>query len=232
MILCKWAACEFKAGDSARAEELLARAVALEGALSAAYALLIEAVRLKLPAAIKKRFETAFKEGLAATPNAQAATGLADATSLHHVAGIEYFGQKTHLKKILDYLKKAISQPFSEEQMERICYSLLLQGGYRLTRDYVARGSKLFPQNPLYPLLNAENEINRGRGMFDSWRVKGFLQRAHELADRMQPGPKRESILERVAKHQEMLDLLNPFGRLFDDFYDDPFGFDGEEDEW
>src|SRR5205807_5529598 len=45
-VLCKWAACEFKAGEAARAEELLGEALAGAGnRLAVAYSMLIEAIR-------------------------------------------------------------------------------------------------------------------------------------------------------------------------------------------
>src|SRR5262249_41429427 len=83
-VLCKWAACEIKAGDEVRGEELLQRARAAEGsALGVSYSMLIEAIRLKLKPAIKKRFDQDFKEGVTAPPEGQAAAMLADTTAGH-----------------------------------------------------------------------------------------------------------------------------------------------------
>src|SRR5262249_10059368 len=49
-VYCKWAACEFKAGDTARGEELLQQALVQEGnRLAVAFSMLIESIRLKLP---------------------------------------------------------------------------------------------------------------------------------------------------------------------------------------
>src|SRR5262249_42166658 len=55
-VLCKWAACEFKAGDAARAEELLGQALAKAGGrVAIAFSMLIEMIRLKLPRPLKAR---------------------------------------------------------------------------------------------------------------------------------------------------------------------------------
>src|SRR5207244_3051514 len=57
-VLCKWAACEFKAGAPERAEELLARAHAEENnRLAVAFSMLIETIRFKLPRPLKNRFD-------------------------------------------------------------------------------------------------------------------------------------------------------------------------------
>src|SRR5262249_20253940 len=64
-VWCKWAACEFKAGDTARAEELLGKAHAEAGSrLAVAYSILIETIRLRLPRPLKARFDQEFKEAL------------------------------------------------------------------------------------------------------------------------------------------------------------------------
>ena len=52
-VYCKWAACEIKAGNPARGEELIQQALAGMGSqLAVSYSMVIEAIRLKLPAAV------------------------------------------------------------------------------------------------------------------------------------------------------------------------------------
>src|SRR5260370_10219481 len=62
-ILCRWAAAEFKAGDAARAEELLQQALTQGTPLFRAYCMLTETIRLKLPRPFKTRFDAEFKQG-------------------------------------------------------------------------------------------------------------------------------------------------------------------------
>src|SRR5207244_1242038 len=102
-IYCKWAACEFKAGDDARAEELLAQALADVGSrLGVAYSMLIEVIRLKLTK-LKKRFNDEFNALLAQPADGASAAAVADNDAAHKAAGITYHGQKTHEKKVLGY---------------------------------------------------------------------------------------------------------------------------------
>ena len=68
-MLCKWAACEFKAGEPEKAEGLLQRAHAEEdNRLAVAFSMLIETIRFKLPKKLKDRFDKEVKECLAQPP--------------------------------------------------------------------------------------------------------------------------------------------------------------------
>ncbi len=240
-ILCKWAACEIKAGDPVKGEELLREAQGSLGSeLSISFSMVIEAIRLKLPPAVKKRFDKSFGDGLKAPPDPLAAAHLIDTTASHRAAGIDYRGQKTHEKKVLDYLRKAQHVAFSEEQLETVCRSLMLLDAYRLTVAYGELGQRKFKDNPIFPLLRAENELRRGEGMYHPFSVKMTLDTALKLAEKLPHGPRRDGLLTRIQEHIEMLELLNPFGRMFsnifdsfDSFPDDPDADDFEdEDEW
>jgi tetratricopeptide (TPR) repeat protein len=232
-VLCKWAACEFKAGDNTRGEELLQQATGQAGnELAVAYSMLIETIRLKLPAGYKTRFNNAFNEGLAAPPTGKAAAALAGVTASHHAAGVTYHGQKTHQKKVLDYLKKAEKVSYAEDELERLCVSLLELNSYRLTITYTDLGQKTFPKNPLFPFLQAQNELSRGPAGMRPWVLRPLLEKAQKLAQALPPDRKVQQLLDQIGERLRILDEMNPFGRMFrDDF--DPFGdfYDEDEDE-
>lgn len=235
-VYCKWAACEIKAGDKERGEELIQKALAGTGnQLALSYSMVIEAIRLKLPAAVKKRFDTSFKTELAAPFDPAAALHLADLTASHVKANVDYTGQKTHQKKVTDYLKKGLKEDIGEEQLEGICEALVHLDAYRLSGQYLNKARRAFDANPLFPLLEAEIEIQRGPGTFQPWRVGQSLKLAEERAQRLPPGPKRDGLLDRIHEHQKVLDAMNPFGRMFESMFDrfDPFGgFDEDDDEY
>src|SRR5262249_23997595 len=152
--LCKWAACEFKAGDAARAEELLAKALAEAGTrLAIAYNMVIEAIRLKLPRALQTRFDQEFNAALAEPPTAAGALAVLTTTAAHQLAGVTYHGQKTHEKKVLGYVDRARSAEFPEAALERVCQSLLDLRTVRHLRRYTELGRRRFPQSPIFPLL-------------------------------------------------------------------------------
>jgi tetratricopeptide (TPR) repeat protein len=239
-ILCKWAACEFKAANDARAEELLVQAHADAGhRLAVAFSMLIECIRLKLPRPIKNRFDGEFKEALAEPPSAVAAMAVADTTAAHHLAGVDYFGQKTHEKKVLAYLSKARKTAFTEEQLRSLCESLQALRSPRLLRAYIQLGQKRFPQSPEFFLAEAELELARGPRRAVPWRISEALKDARERAAALPRDERQKTILERVQKGEETLRLLNPFAALFGGMMEeglpfDPFGgldFDDDEDD-
>jgi tetratricopeptide (TPR) repeat protein len=239
-VLCKWAACEFKAGDSARAEELLQKALAESGSrLAIAFSMLIEAIRLKLPPRLKNRFNTDFKEGLAEPPTATAAVALAATAAIHQRAGIQYRGQKTHEKQVLTYLEKAAKLDFGEEQLESIAESLLDLNALKVLRKYTSRGRKQFPRNPLFDFLEAESHFAQGPYRFPAWKVHPLLTKAAELARALPPDEKQQALLEKIEHRQQMLGISNflmgpqamgmmeeIFGGLLDDSEEDEDEYD------
>lgn len=231
-VLCKWAACEFKAGDEVRAEELLGQAMAQTGnELAVAYSMLIEVIRLKLHGSYKTRFNKAFNEGLAAAPSGKAAAALAVATATHHAAGVTYHGQKTHQKKVLDYLKKAEKADYTKDELESLCAALLELKSTRLVNAYTHLGQVRFPKEPLFPFLQAQTELARGPGAMRHWIVRPLLEKAQKLAQAQPPDRKQQELLDQIGERLRILDELNPFARLFRGGFD-PFGdFYGEEDE-
>src|SRR5262249_19817271 len=91
-VYCKWAACEFKAGDAARAEELLGQALGETGSrLAVAYGMLIEVIRLRLTK-LKKRFNDEFNARLADPADGASAAAIAETTASHKAAGVTYHG--------------------------------------------------------------------------------------------------------------------------------------------
>ena len=125
-ILGRWAASEYRAGQTERAEELVAQAKEkAPSALAVAYLMLVESIRLKLDRGVKSRFDKEFKAGLEEPPTADSAAALMAWTSALHASGVVYHGQKTHAKKVAAYVEKASEADFTETQMERVCAALI-----------------------------------------------------------------------------------------------------------
>ena len=235
-VLCKWAACEFKAGDAARAEELLQQALASEGnRLAIAYSMLIEVIRLKLPTALKKRFDREFKESLAEAPTGAAAAAVAETMAAHRLAGITYHGQKTHEKKVLTYLDQALKADFTETQLERICASLVGDKTHKHLRAYSALGQRKFPTNPLFYYMEAESLIAQGQHRCPIPTTQSLLARARELAAALPPDEKQKALLHAIQERQDLLTAFSPFGRMFPmdmlgGMMEDMFGYEDEDD--
>jgi tetratricopeptide (TPR) repeat protein len=237
-VLCKWAACEFKAGDAPRAEELLTQALGAGGTrLAVAFSMLIETIRLKLPRPLKKRFDSEFKEALEEPATGDGAAAVVDTAAAHSAAGVNYLGQKTHEKKILAYVEKAKRADFTEQQLSRVCEGLLLLQSTRLLRAYCQLGERRFPKSAIFTFLEAESYVAKGQQMlYDRWKVQPLLEKAFRLATAMPHDDRRAQLLDKIQERQKILQTLNGaslgmFGNLFNNgAFADAFGDD--EDEW
>ena len=82
-----------------------------------------------------------------------------------------------------------------------------------------------------HPQIPRSSGFGRGPGTFQPWQVNRMLELADERAKALPPGPKRDGLLDRIHRHQKALEALNPFGRMFERFFD-PLGGEDDEDEW
>ncbi|HWG46971.1 MAG TPA: tetratricopeptide repeat protein [Gemmataceae bacterium] len=234
MILAHWAACEFKAGDAARAEELVQQALARTLApVGVSYLLLTEVVRLKLPRALKTRFEQDLKVGLS-EPTPAGAVFLTRILAGLQAGGVKYIGQKGHTQKVLSYIQKARNLDFSETQLEELCQNLLDLKAYPKARTLADLAEKKHPENPFFPYLHALTWIHAQGRRTPTWRVVPLLQTAQRLARARPPDERRDRMLEEIEKH---LLELNPFGfdlleRLFGGMDMGGDEFDDDPDDW
>jgi tetratricopeptide (TPR) repeat protein len=230
-VYCKWAACEFKAGDAARAEELLGQALADVGSrLGVAYSMLIEVIRLRLTK-LKKRFNDEFNALLAQPVDGASAAAVADTAASHKAAGVTYHGQKTHEKKVLAYLQKALPATLTEQQMDRVCSSLVTLEQHRLLQAYARRGRRLFRGNPYFAYYEAESYVLQGPYRCPAYQVRELLAEVRRLAGEMPPDPRRAALLEVVRRREELVAAAGPFGG----FSFGPFGemfFEDDDDEY
>jgi tetratricopeptide (TPR) repeat protein len=239
-ILCKWAACEFKAGDAAAAEDLLQKALAEKGdRLAVAFSLLVEVIRLKLPRPLKARFDQEFNEALAQPPTVEAACALIDTAAAHRDAGVTYVGQKTHEKKVLAYLERLSDADLAEGPLVTLIDGVHALGSKRLEKQLIEDGLRRFPQSPWFPLARAKAEIAKGQYRCREYAARRALERAKHLTEAMPRDPRQQELLAEIDRHLEKLDEMNPygffgrrggfFGQMFDGF-GDPFGPD--DDDW
>jgi tetratricopeptide (TPR) repeat protein len=233
-VTCGWAACELKAGDATRAEELHGQARELSGSrLPVAYAMLIEVIRLKLPRPVKARFDRDFAAALAEPPTASSAVVAIQTAAAHHAEGICYAGQKTHEKKVLAYLDAAALADFTEPELAAVCKALLALKAIRPLRVYCKRAAWRFPRAAIFPYFEAESYFAHGpERVKNTWQAKPLLDTAHRLASDMPPDERRTRLLENISDRQKLVRMLElgPFGLLqnameqlgdFDDFDDD-----------
>ncbi|MHB1423185.1 MAG: tetratricopeptide repeat protein [Gemmataceae bacterium] len=233
MILAHWAACEFKAGDDARAEDLLQQTQARAAApVGIAYLLLTEVLRLKLDRALKKRFEQDLKTGLTA-PNQEGAVFLTRILAGLHVGGVQYIGQKGHTQKVLSYIHKTRSLDFSAPNLEELCRNLLDMEAYTQARRFANIGERNYLENAVFPYLHALTWIREKGRRTPTWEVVSLLKRARELAQMQTPNEQRDRMIEDIDLH---LHEFNPFdldmlGRIFG-FGDEEDANEDADDDW
>jgi tetratricopeptide (TPR) repeat protein len=237
-LLSAWAAVELKAKDSARAEELIQQAVGQAGPVAAAYALRAEASLLKLPPAVKKRFDAEVSAALKGPPSGRDAVALAGVLSRHLETGLTYHGQKTHVKKALGWLEKALATPFQERELHAVCTALLdLGGSTRAIDRFLRRGRREFPDDPFFPYHQAMQIIQSARrGPPPYWQLRPLLEDAQRLARARPHDEEAADILADIDHQLEALEVLNPFGggifeRFMDAFPFGPGGFDFDEED-
>jgi tetratricopeptide (TPR) repeat protein len=226
-VLLKWAACEFKAGDNTRAEELLTQVRTTLAPLAVSYSMVVESARLKLPRPIKLRFDKEFAEGLTAPADAGAAGELvAIVAGLHHW-NVTYYGLKTHEKKILTYLTRVRPADFTELGLTQVCGGLLALEEWKQLLAFARLGQKFFKENPFFPYYEALARLRREGVNVRHWQIRPLLQKAERLARAQSADPRIAALLEDVQARLKALDSLNPFGSIFDNLFGgDPFAED------
>lgn len=231
MPLCGWAACEFKAGDAARAEELLAQANQREENRPAIAAYMAGlAADWKLPKAIKSRFDKDLKTWLSATPTPAQAASLALLFAGYQSDDFDYYGRKTHEKKMLALAGTLVDRSFTEPEMKRLGDALSELEAQRLLRKFALRWQRDFPTLPQPLLYEIDTYLWKDDARWPLWRLKPLAEEAKHLAEKMPAGAEREAILARIDDYLEQFHDLNPFASLFDQFAG---GFDeGPDDNW
>lgn len=236
--LCQWSALEFLAGDNARAEELLQQAEnRSQSALAVSYRLLVDSIVLKLPAALKKRFDADFKARLKVIPSPADVSAVAFLMQWHAAANLNYHGQKTHEKSLRGWLERAPVDRFGEQDLVNVCRALVDQGVKELPRRFASVGETRFPQNPHFPLCQALTYMDKGRWT-TQWPVSRLLNNALERARALPSNnPERALLIETIEGHLESFDEQFPYaagfrrmGGLFGGF-GGGFGFYDDDDD-
>ncbi len=232
--LSRSAAVEFKAGDDARAEELLAQARQSSTGLAASFRMMCEVPRLKLPKRDKTRFDAEVAAAFAEPPTGAAAADLARVAA--GIAGAaKYPGQLTHQKKAMAYLERARKADFTDAEMQQTCDALLHLRSIRLLRRYLSRAEDEFSRNAFYPYFTALSYFQqKDPEDLPAWRVRELLERAEKLARKMPPTEQVKGMLDDIAARLKMLTAFDPFalfGGMFDNFYGPDDGDDDYEDD-
>jgi tetratricopeptide (TPR) repeat protein len=184
--LARRAVFEVKAGQADRASSLIADAMARPVEPAPLWlALQIEGTRYRLARSEIDHWHVRWQAELAKKCRGETAGAMADVLGIYLNAGLEYPHRSTHVKEVLDYLRRATRVKFAPKDLERVC-SLLVQLPDEMTlfEKMAQKGVKAYPDSPMFLLVAARLEINKGpyRGRPDVARRQ--LEKALETAEK------------------------------------------------
>jgi tetratricopeptide (TPR) repeat protein len=208
MILAYWAGCEFKAQNEPRAEELLQQAMARTTApVGIAFLLLTQVHGLKLPRALKTRFDAELKTGLA-NPTPEGAVFLTRIVAGLHAGGVRYVGSKGHAQKVVTYVNKTAGLLYTEPQLEDLCRNLLDMEALVPAKRFADIGEQKYPNNPFFPFFHAMGWFKtKGRNK-NSWRVANLLRKSLSLIEKQPSNERLDRLQQDVEK---ILHEVSPF---------------------
>jgi tetratricopeptide (TPR) repeat protein len=242
-VLCQWAACEMKAKNPARAQELIAQALAEPGfRLTCRYALVAESVRAKLPPKEKKQIAQDLKDAFAQSPTPEEIVRLvANAAGQRLLHKGTFHGQKSQEKTILKFLDDIHFDEFDEKQLTSIVGSLQILNARKPWLNCLNHARRRYLKNPLFRLSYADYYMmDQGRDN-KSHLAREHLDAARRLIDEMPRGEQQQQLLDALKAKEEFLGqmsarqgaMLDVLDRLFGGYGpegDDDYG--DEEDEW
>lgn len=160
-FLARRAICELKAGEQAKADELIARAQSLLADAAPLWLVVsAEAERYKLGASRIKEFNQRLNDALKKRKHGETAAQLARFISAYDAANVNYAHKKQHLAAVTKYVRATSRTRYSLDDLERVCEFLQrFEGEDPLLSKLIARGLRQFPQSPLFQLLRVDEEL-------------------------------------------------------------------------
>ena len=243
--LCQWAVAEMKAGNPARASELIAQAQAEpDQRLACRYALVGESVRAKLSAKEKKEIAQELKAALAQTPTPAEILVLIESAAHQRLTHADVFhGQKTQEKTILKFLDQLAFDAFDEPQLERLCTGLMTLQARKPWFNCLNQARRHHLKNVFFRLAFVDYYLTEKNADRKTHLAQEHLDQARRLVEAIPRGEQQQQLLEQIQEKEEMIAALNAgrpnmfsmMERLFGGFGpgDDDFeDFDDDDDGW
>lgn len=190
-----------KAGNKELADQYRIRVEAIpHGRVAAALFMAVDVGLAKFKPAQRKPYELALITalGVPATPREvmTAGAGLISYT----LEGIEYRGQKTHVKKIDDLIVRTHETDSPEIDFENLGSYCLFQAKWKVLEKYAANLAVKFPKNPVFVLHQVEAAFGKAKDRPPPWgQTNRLMKRATDLAQRSTE-PRHRAVLERITE--------------------------------
>ncbi len=215
-LLGRMAAFELKAGEMARAEELIQEARAHSDDPALLWLIMsIEADRYHLPLACKWRFSGLLNSAISGKVRSETAAELATLLAAYVVDDIRYASRPEHVDALLTYLKRASRTKFRHEDMKSVCRFLHgIPEARALYQKMVKRGIKSFPTCPWLLMMDAATEIEKGPRRANIPRLLKQLEKALALAE-SSTDPDAPTLAETIRESLTMVRNFAPPDRGF-----------------
>lgn len=256
--LARKAVFEFKARQDEAAETWIREAESLLVEPTPLwFALLVESIRYKLPKPLRDRFSGLFQDALKKKVRGETAGALAELVNAYQVGKVEYPGRKTHLKQVVEYLRRTTRIKYLRPDLIHVCALLeQLPRERALLETLSKRGLKLFPDAPYFLWINAIRELNKGLYRGKVHLAGAQLRKALTLAE-TSSDPLEILLVPRIKEglslHEDLSSIppgfpffgggpkefgsanffrmMEDLAEELDDMFDDDFDFEPEPDE-
>ncbi len=222
-FLARKAVLELKAGQNDRAEEFIREAQAqFTDPTPLWLALLIEAIRYKLPKADQVRFDHLFYTGLAKKGRSDTSGALAALLGSFLNSEIDYPGRSEHVKAVAGYLKRTSRIHYRRDDLLVVCAFLeRIPQEAALLEKLAKRGAKNFPESPAFVVMEAGLELQKSPYPSKLPHLRQRLEKALKLAQASNDPLDARYVPEIKKLLSVMGDLTSsPFGMPFPGFGD------------
>jgi tetratricopeptide (TPR) repeat protein len=232
IVLFVGAGCEYRAGNTERAEQLLDEARRhWPSSLDIAFRMTVESIRLKLDRSLKTHFEKELKEGFSRPANPTDALAVLQYLTALDKDVFHYTGEKTHRTKVLAFVNKTRTMDWQERPLMEVCDCFLSLGELTRARKFADRGQCRFHHNPYFPFFAASSYFQGRPGRMPFYIVRRLLEEAERLVRDWPADDRRERLVKDLKSRKEQLELLDPLGAHAMDFFRfDPFEDVEDED--
>jgi tetratricopeptide (TPR) repeat protein len=219
-LLAIAAAVALKSGERSAADAYVGQMPASAGP-AVAYALLVEAIRLKLPRSLKQRFEIDFTAALSIAPTGTAAATLASVFQMQAEEG-EYTGVKGHEKRVRSFVEAALKADTAETPLIAVCERLRDLGWLPTLKKAAVAGQRRFPRSPFFPYFVAISYLakeNPAHGRL-AWKAEPLLEKSRRLATGCPPSERLESMLREIDVMRRRVGVPPPFAHALNELLD------------
>jgi tetratricopeptide (TPR) repeat protein len=241
-VLALWAAAEMKAKNPARADELIAQALAEPNQrLACRYALVGASVRAELAHKEKKRIGDDFKAALKETPTpAEILVLIESAAHQREVHEFAFHGQKTQEKTIVKFLDQISFDAFDEAELERLSKGLASLEVKRTWMKCLTFASRKYRTNPFFRLAFVEYYLLDQAREPKTYVAREHLDSARRLIEQMPRGEQQQQYLEKLKDYEKLFaeiaagqfSMFDALGSIFDKFGPMDDDDDDEDEDW